>query len=133
MKTLKLLNYAQDRWDGAEHGLAPVESAVTGQIVAETGSGGLDFEAMLDHGRRVGGPALRRLTFHERAHARCRDERGRLTSRGFKATSSTQTRCSPRPPRQGDHQGKLAAVIRPIECQLVNHIPPSGPAAIPSG
>ncbi|MEO7177951.1 MAG: phenylacetic acid degradation bifunctional protein PaaZ [Allosphingosinicella sp.] len=68
MKTLKLLNYAQDRWYGAEHGLAPVESAVTGEIMAETGSGGLDFAAMLDHARKVGGPALRRLTFHERAH-----------------------------------------------------------------
>ncbi|HEX8571544.1 MAG TPA: phenylacetic acid degradation bifunctional protein PaaZ [Allosphingosinicella sp.] len=68
MKTLKLLNYAQDRWYGAEGGLASVESAVTGEVVAETGSGGLDFEAMLDHARRVGGPALRRLTFHERAH-----------------------------------------------------------------
>ncbi|HEX8481990.1 MAG TPA: phenylacetic acid degradation bifunctional protein PaaZ [Allosphingosinicella sp.] len=68
MKTLKLLNYAQDRWYGAEGGLAPVESAVTGEVVAETGSGGLDFAAMLDHARRVGGPALRRLTFHERAH-----------------------------------------------------------------
>jgi oxepin-CoA hydrolase/3-oxo-5,6-dehydrosuberyl-CoA semialdehyde dehydrogenase len=68
MKTLKLLNYAQDRWYGAEHGLAPVESAVTGEVVAETGSGGLDFAAMLDHARTVGGPALRRLTFHERAH-----------------------------------------------------------------
>jgi len=68
MKTLKLLNYAQDRWYGAEGGLAPVESAVTGEVVAETGSGGLDFAAMLDHARTVGGPALRRLTFHERAH-----------------------------------------------------------------
>ena len=68
MKTLKLLNYAQDRWYGAEDGLAPVESAVTGEVVAETGSGGLDFAAMLDHARHVGGPALRRLTFHERAH-----------------------------------------------------------------
>jgi oxepin-CoA hydrolase/3-oxo-5,6-dehydrosuberyl-CoA semialdehyde dehydrogenase len=68
MKTLKLLNYAQDRWYGAETGLAPVESAVTGELVAETGSGGLDFKAMLGHAREVGGPALRRLTFHERAH-----------------------------------------------------------------
>jgi oxepin-CoA hydrolase/3-oxo-5,6-dehydrosuberyl-CoA semialdehyde dehydrogenase len=68
MKTLKLLNYAQDRWYGAEHGLAPVESAVSGEVIAETGSGGLDFAAMLDHARTVGGPALRRLTFHERAH-----------------------------------------------------------------
>ena len=68
MKTLKLLNYAQDRWYGAEGGLSPVESALTGEVVAETGSGGLDFKAMLDHARQVGGPALRQLTFHERAH-----------------------------------------------------------------
>jgi oxepin-CoA hydrolase/3-oxo-5,6-dehydrosuberyl-CoA semialdehyde dehydrogenase len=68
MKTLKLLNYAQDRWYGADSGLAPVESAVSGEVVAETGSTGLDFAAMLDHARKVGGPALRRLTFHERAH-----------------------------------------------------------------
>ncbi|HEV2745929.1 MAG TPA: phenylacetic acid degradation bifunctional protein PaaZ [Allosphingosinicella sp.] len=67
MKTLKLLNYAQDRWYGAESALAPVASAVTGEVIAETGSGGLDFGAMLDHAREVGGPALRRMTFHERA------------------------------------------------------------------
>jgi len=68
MKTLKLLNYAQDRWHAGDGALAPVHSAVTGETIAETGSGGLDFAAMLAHGRRVGGPALRRLTFHERAH-----------------------------------------------------------------
>jgi oxepin-CoA hydrolase/3-oxo-5,6-dehydrosuberyl-CoA semialdehyde dehydrogenase len=67
MKTMKLLNYAQDQWYGAESGLAPVESAVTGETIAETGSGGLDFAAMLDHARQVGGPALRAMTFHERA------------------------------------------------------------------
>jgi oxepin-CoA hydrolase/3-oxo-5,6-dehydrosuberyl-CoA semialdehyde dehydrogenase len=67
MKTIKLLNYAQDQWYGAEGSLAPVESAVTGETIAETGSGGLDFRAMLDHARQVGGPALRALTFHQRA------------------------------------------------------------------
>ncbi|MGQ0661687.1 phenylacetic acid degradation bifunctional protein PaaZ [Sphingosinicella sp.] len=68
MKTLKLLNYAADQWVAGDGGLAPVHSAVTGEVIAETGSGGLDFAAMLDHARRVGGPALRRMTFHERAH-----------------------------------------------------------------
>ncbi|HEV2865331.1 MAG TPA: phenylacetic acid degradation bifunctional protein PaaZ [Allosphingosinicella sp.] len=67
MKTLKLLNYAADRWVAGDGSLAPVHSAVTGEVVAETGSKGLDFKAMLDHSRRVGGPALRRMTFHERA------------------------------------------------------------------
>jgi oxepin-CoA hydrolase/3-oxo-5,6-dehydrosuberyl-CoA semialdehyde dehydrogenase len=67
MKTLKLLNYAADQWVGGDGSLAEVHDAVTGDVVARTGSGGLDFKAMLDHARRVGGPALRKLTFHERA------------------------------------------------------------------
>src|SRR3954453_6755305 len=68
MKTATLLNYAQDQWyAGAAGSLAEVQSAVTGETIAVTGSQGLDFRAMLDHGRRVGGPALRRMTFHERA------------------------------------------------------------------
>jgi oxepin-CoA hydrolase/3-oxo-5,6-dehydrosuberyl-CoA semialdehyde dehydrogenase len=68
MKTLNLLNYAQDGWYQASGGLAEVQSAITGEVIATTGSQGLDFKAMLDHARQVGGPALRRLTFHERAH-----------------------------------------------------------------
>jgi oxepin-CoA hydrolase/3-oxo-5,6-dehydrosuberyl-CoA semialdehyde dehydrogenase len=68
MKTLNLLNYAQDGWYQAPGGLAEVRSAINGEVVATTGSQGLDFAGMLDHARAVGGPALRRLTFHERAH-----------------------------------------------------------------
>src|SRR3954468_5755970 len=67
MKPLKLLNYAADHWVAGDGGLAEVRSAVTNEVIAETGSGGLDFRAMLDHARDVGGPALRRMTFHERA------------------------------------------------------------------
>jgi oxepin-CoA hydrolase/3-oxo-5,6-dehydrosuberyl-CoA semialdehyde dehydrogenase len=67
MKTLKLLNYARDQWVAGDGGLAEVTSAVTGEKIAETGSGGLDFAGMLDHAREVGGPALRAMTFHERA------------------------------------------------------------------
>jgi oxepin-CoA hydrolase/3-oxo-5,6-dehydrosuberyl-CoA semialdehyde dehydrogenase len=66
MKTLKLLNYAADRWiEGG--GLAEVQSAVSGETIALTGSNGLDFAGMLRHARTAGGPALRRMTFHERA------------------------------------------------------------------
>jgi oxepin-CoA hydrolase / 3-oxo-5,6-dehydrosuberyl-CoA semialdehyde dehydrogenase len=67
MKPLTLLNYARDQWVQGAGALAELPSAVNGEIVATTGSGGLDFKAMLDHGREVGGPALRKLTFHERA------------------------------------------------------------------
>jgi oxepin-CoA hydrolase/3-oxo-5,6-dehydrosuberyl-CoA semialdehyde dehydrogenase len=67
MKTLKLLNYAADRWIAGDGSLAAVESAVSGETIAETGSDGIDFRAMLDHARKVGGPALRAMTFHQRA------------------------------------------------------------------
>jgi oxepin-CoA hydrolase/3-oxo-5,6-dehydrosuberyl-CoA semialdehyde dehydrogenase len=67
MKPLNLLNYAKDGWVAGSGGLAEVRSAVTGELVAHTGSQGLDFRAMLDHARQVGGPALRSMTFHERA------------------------------------------------------------------
>ncbi|RIX29429.1 phenylacetic acid degradation bifunctional protein PaaZ [Sphingomonas edaphi] len=68
MKTAQLLNYARDQWiAGDSAALADINSAIDGSLVAKTGSGGLDFAAMLHHARNVGGPALRRLTFHERA------------------------------------------------------------------
>ena len=67
MKTPQLLNYARDAWVPGDGNLVELQSAIDGSPVALTGSGGLDFAAMLDHARTVGGPALRRLTFHERA------------------------------------------------------------------
>ena len=67
MKTAQLLNYALDRWTPGEGQLAELASAIDGSPVATTGSGGLDFAGMLKHAREVGGPALRRMTFHERA------------------------------------------------------------------
>ncbi len=66
MKTQQLLNYARNSWI-AGNDPRDLPSAIDGTIVASTGSGGIDFAAMLDHARNVGGPALRALTFHERA------------------------------------------------------------------
>jgi oxepin-CoA hydrolase/3-oxo-5,6-dehydrosuberyl-CoA semialdehyde dehydrogenase len=45
----------------------PLFDAVTGEEVARISSDGLDFGAALDFGRTTGGPALRELTFHQRA------------------------------------------------------------------
>lgn len=67
MNTAQLLNYAFDRWTPGEGNLTELTSAIDGAPVATAGSGGLDFGAMLKHAREVGGPALRKLTFHERA------------------------------------------------------------------
>jgi oxepin-CoA hydrolase/3-oxo-5,6-dehydrosuberyl-CoA semialdehyde dehydrogenase len=66
MKTPQLLNYERDRWVAGD-GAVELVSAIDGAPVAVTGSGGLDFGAMLRHAREVGGPALGKLTFHDRA------------------------------------------------------------------
>ena len=67
MKTADLLNYSRDQWVAGYGQRADIRSAIDGRIVATTGSGGIDFAAMLHHARSVGGPALRALTFHQRA------------------------------------------------------------------
>src|SRR5688572_5432089 len=68
MKTLNLLNYSFDQWiTGESSSQSDIASAIDGSLIATTGSGGLDFGAMLAHARQIGGPALRKLTFHERA------------------------------------------------------------------
>ena len=67
MKTPQLLNYERDRWIAGDGNLSEIPSAIDGSPVAMTGSGGLDFGPMLEHARQVGGPALRKMTFHERA------------------------------------------------------------------
>ena len=45
----------------------PLHDASTGEVVATISSDGVDMAEMVRHGRRVGNPALRALTFHERA------------------------------------------------------------------
>jgi oxepin-CoA hydrolase/3-oxo-5,6-dehydrosuberyl-CoA semialdehyde dehydrogenase len=67
MKPIKLMNFVSGGWYGASNGLEPIASAVTGEALAELGSDGIDFREMAAHAREVGGPALRVMTFHERA------------------------------------------------------------------
>ncbi|HXT87730.1 MAG TPA: aldehyde dehydrogenase family protein, partial [Trebonia sp.] len=59
-------SYIAGRWFAPDGG-TPVYDAATGEPVAEVSSVGVDFAAALAYGREVGGPALRELTFHERA------------------------------------------------------------------
>ena len=64
---VRLQNYAAGEWvTGTGEGTTLVH-AVSGEPVAVASSEGLDFAAMADYARRVGGPALRRMTFHQRA------------------------------------------------------------------
>jgi oxepin-CoA hydrolase/3-oxo-5,6-dehydrosuberyl-CoA semialdehyde dehydrogenase len=62
-----LESYAAGRWFRAADEGTPLLDAATGDEVARISSTGLDLGAMVEHARRVGGPAVRALTFHERA------------------------------------------------------------------
>jgi oxepin-CoA hydrolase/3-oxo-5,6-dehydrosuberyl-CoA semialdehyde dehydrogenase len=44
-----------------------LRDATTGDVIATASSSGIDFAAVLGYAREVGGPALRELTFHQRA------------------------------------------------------------------
>ena len=62
-----LESYVCGQWArGAREG-ATVLDAATGEPVATVDSSGLDFAAALAHARETGGPALRKLSFHQRA------------------------------------------------------------------
>lgn len=65
MKTLE--SYAQGAWTRGKSPGATLLDAVTGEPIATASSEGLDFQGMLEFGRKTGGPALRTMTFHERA------------------------------------------------------------------
>jgi oxepin-CoA hydrolase/3-oxo-5,6-dehydrosuberyl-CoA semialdehyde dehydrogenase len=62
-----LQSLALDRRVEPQGSLADIASAVDGRIVARLSSAGLDFGAMVRHARKVGGPGLRKLSFHQRA------------------------------------------------------------------
>ncbi len=63
---MKLGNYALDKWLDGDGDGRPLVSAVDSRPLAAITSDGLDFAAMLEHARTIGGANLRQLTFHER-------------------------------------------------------------------
>src|SRR4051794_23779654 len=64
---MRLKNYAVGEWIEGKGKGSILYNAVNGEEIAVASSEGLDFNAMLHYGRTVGGPALRELTFHQRA------------------------------------------------------------------
>lgn len=66
MALTQLKNFAEGKWVTAKQEGDVLYNAVTGDAIYTASSEGLDFGTMMDYARKVGGPALRRLTFHQR-------------------------------------------------------------------
>jgi oxepin-CoA hydrolase/3-oxo-5,6-dehydrosuberyl-CoA semialdehyde dehydrogenase len=66
MPNTNLHNYLLGQWTPHEGDGFPQYDAVTGELIATCGSEGLDYAAIMDYARRVGGPNLRKMTFRER-------------------------------------------------------------------
>lgn len=66
MALTQLKNYAEGKWVTADKEGDVLYNAITGDPIYTASSEGLDFGAMMHYARKVGGPALRKLTFHER-------------------------------------------------------------------
>lgn len=64
---MKLESFVNGRWTAPGRDTIEMRSAVSGDVVAEATSGGLDMREVLAYGRETGGRNLRRLTFHQRA------------------------------------------------------------------
>lgn len=64
---MKLTSYAIGEWYQPSASGVVLNHAITGAPVAEITSAGLDFAAMLDYARKVGGSNLKKYTFHQRA------------------------------------------------------------------
>ena len=67
MTTATIRSFVRGEWvAGADAGVT-LHHAVNGQPIGHASSAGIDFAEMVRHARAVGGPALRKLTFHQRA------------------------------------------------------------------
>ena len=61
-----LPNYVLDSWTAPSGDSTPLYDPSTEETIAQISSGGIDFAACVGHARRVGVPALQRMSFQER-------------------------------------------------------------------
>lgn len=62
----KLENYINGKWVTGDGDGQVLYNAVTNDPIFAATTNGLDFSSVLEYGRKVGNPALRKMTFHER-------------------------------------------------------------------
>ena len=63
---MKTKNYVLGNWEEADGIEVTHHHSITGDQISTCSSKGLDYYAILDYGRTVGGPVLRKMTFQER-------------------------------------------------------------------
>jgi oxepin-CoA hydrolase / 3-oxo-5,6-dehydrosuberyl-CoA semialdehyde dehydrogenase len=64
---MELASYTQGQWCTGGAAVQSLQDATSGQVVAQIPSTAIDYAGALRYARSVGGLALRKLTFHERA------------------------------------------------------------------
>lgn len=67
MSVRQVASFAAGEWVKPGAGARPITSAITGEVIAEAGNDTLNGSRMLEFARTQGGPALRAMTFHQRA------------------------------------------------------------------
>jgi oxepin-CoA hydrolase/3-oxo-5,6-dehydrosuberyl-CoA semialdehyde dehydrogenase len=67
MSLINVQSYAYGDWIEPSSSARRVESAIDGSDLALSGSDSLQFQDMIRYAKEHGGPALRRLSFHDRA------------------------------------------------------------------
>jgi len=67
MTLLQVESFISGRWIAPDNHAREIENAITGDVFAQAGQADPDIESMLQYARAVGGPALRRMTFHQRS------------------------------------------------------------------
>ena len=63
---IQVKNYVLGKWTAGAGSETTLYNALTGDVIGETSSAGLDYKQILAYGREVGGKALRKMTFQER-------------------------------------------------------------------
>jgi oxepin-CoA hydrolase / 3-oxo-5,6-dehydrosuberyl-CoA semialdehyde dehydrogenase len=63
---MKLHNYVLGAWIAGEGDGQQLHNAITGAVIAQATSKGINFEEVLNYGRTIGGHKLRKMTFQER-------------------------------------------------------------------
>jgi oxepin-CoA hydrolase/3-oxo-5,6-dehydrosuberyl-CoA semialdehyde dehydrogenase len=64
---MQLKSFVAGEWQVGSGPGVLLRDATTGDVIANASAEGVDTQLMLRHAREIGGPHLRRLTFHERA------------------------------------------------------------------